>query len=49
MRVTVTGKGITQDSKRDFNIWVTNYEEPSDAAAPIKVTGQVICKLSLLR
>jgi hypothetical protein len=37
LRVTVTGKGMTQDSRRDFNIWVTNYEEPSDAAAPIKV------------
>ncbi|GFH07967.1 subunit of retromer complex, partial [Haematococcus lacustris] len=37
LRVTVTGKGMTQDSRRDFNLWVTNFEEPAMAAAPIKV------------
>lgn len=37
LRVSVTGKGMTPDSKRDFNIWVTNYEQASEAAAPIKV------------
>ncbi|KAJ9505457.1 hypothetical protein QJQ45_026137, partial [Haematococcus lacustris] len=37
LRVTVTGKGMTQDSRRDFNLWVTNFEEPAMAAAPIKM------------
>lgn len=39
LRVTVLGKGITPDSKRDFPIWVRNYEKLHEAAAPIKVGG----------
>ncbi len=38
LRVTVTGKGMQPDSKREFNIWVTNFEEANESAAPIKVS-----------
>eukprot|EP00199_Chlamydomonas_sp_CCMP681_P000650 CAMPEP_0119107076 /NCGR_PEP_ID=MMETSP1180-20130426/7935_1 /TAXON_ID=3052 ORGANISM="Chlamydomonas cf sp, Strain CCMP681" /NCGR_SAMPLE_ID=MMETSP1180 /ASSEMBLY_ACC=CAM_ASM_000741 /LENGTH=500 /DNA_ID=CAMNT_0007092509 /DNA_START=118 /DNA_END=1620 /DNA_ORIENTATION=- len=37
LRVSVTGKGMAPDARREFNIWVTNYEEASEAAAPIKM------------
>mmetsp|Transcript_6816 Transcript_6816/g.15085 ORF Transcript_6816/g.15085 Transcript_6816/m.15085 type:complete len:321 (+) Transcript_6816:316-1278(+) len=37
LRVTVTGKGMTPDSKKDFTFWVRNYEDVSEAAAPIKM------------
>ncbi|PNG99332.1 Vacuolar protein sorting-associated protein 26, partial [Tetrabaena socialis] len=36
LRVTVLGKGMTPDSKRDFPIWIRNYEKLHEAAAPIK-------------
>ncbi|KXZ45685.1 hypothetical protein GPECTOR_51g670 [Gonium pectorale] len=37
LRVTVGGKGMTPDSRRDFPIWVRNYEKLHEAAAPIKM------------
>lgn len=37
LRVSVVGKGMTPDSKRDFPIWVRNYEKLHQAADPIKV------------
>ncbi len=37
LRVTVVGKGMTPDSRRDFPIWVRNYEKLHEATAPIKV------------
>lgn len=37
MRVTVTGKGITPDCKKDSAFWVRNYEALHEATAPIKV------------
>lgn len=37
MRVTVTGKGITPDCKKDSAFWVRNYEAMHEATAPIKV------------
>ncbi len=39
LRVTVTGKGMTPDSKREFNIWVINYEPVNEAGPPIKAWG----------
>ncbi len=40
LRVTVTGKGMTADSKRDLPFWVRNYDLPPEAVPPIKVSGQ---------
>lgn len=40
LRVTVTGKGMTPDTKKEFNFWVTNYEAPSEVGQPIKVGCQ---------
>ena len=38
VKVTVTGKGMTPDSRGETGIWIRNYEEVSTApAAPIKV------------
>lgn len=37
VKVTVTGKGMVPDSRKEASFWVRNYEEPSEAAAPIKV------------
>lgn len=37
LRVTVLGKGMTPDSKRDFPLWVRNYEKLHEATTPIKV------------
>ncbi|KAG2493560.1 hypothetical protein HYH03_008374 [Edaphochlamys debaryana] len=37
LRVTVAGRGMTADSKRDFPLWVRNYEKLHEAAAPIKM------------
>jgi hypothetical protein len=37
LRVTVTGKGMVADTKRDFPLWVRNYEAPPDDAPPIKM------------
>ncbi|MEW5305273.1 MAG: hypothetical protein WDW36_007826 [Sanguina aurantia] len=37
MRVTVTGKGITPDCKKDSAFWVRNYEAMHEATAPIKM------------
>ncbi|PNW79418.1 hypothetical protein CHLRE_09g414200v5 [Chlamydomonas reinhardtii] len=37
LRVTVLGKGMTPDSKRDFPIWVRNYEKLHEATTPIKM------------
>ncbi len=35
--MTVLGKGMTPDSKRDFPLWVRNYEKLHEATTPIKV------------
>ncbi|KAG1668632.1 hypothetical protein FOA52_002485 [Chlamydomonas sp. UWO 241] len=37
VKVTVTGKGMIPDSKSDTGMWVRNYEEVSEAGAPIKM------------
>lgn len=37
IKVTVTGKGMVPDSKKEAGLWLRNYEEPSEAAAPIKM------------
>jgi hypothetical protein len=37
LRVTVTGKGMVADTKRDFPFWVRNYGEHEEEAPPIKV------------
>ncbi|EFJ42180.1 hypothetical protein VOLCADRAFT_77226 [Volvox carteri f. nagariensis] len=37
LRVTVVGKGMTPDSKRDFPLWVRNYEKLHEATVPIKM------------
>lgn len=37
LRVTVAGKGMAPDVKKDFPFWVRNYEGPGDEAPPIKV------------
>ena len=37
LRVTVTGKGMVPDTKRDFPFWVRNYEAPTNEPPPIKV------------
>lgn len=37
LRVTVLGKGMTPDSKRDFPLWVRNYEKLHEATTPIKM------------
>lgn len=37
LRVTVTGKGMVADTKKDFPFWVRNYDVPADAAPPIKM------------
>ncbi len=39
LRVTVSGKGMTADSKRDLPFWVRNYDLPPEAVPPIKVGG----------
>lgn len=55
LRVTVTGKGMTPDTKKEFNFWVRNYELPSEAAAPIKVSAHrqlavhCVCVITLLQ
>lgn len=41
LRVTVLGKGMTPDSKRDFPIWVRNYEKLHEATTPIKARMRV--------
>jgi hypothetical protein len=38
LRVTVGGKGMTPDSKREFPIWIRNYEKLHEASTPIKVS-----------
>jgi hypothetical protein len=35
--VTVTGKGMVADTKKDFPFWVRNYEAGSEEVNPIKV------------
>lgn len=37
LRVTVTGKGMTPDSKKEFPFWVRNYDVPSEGGPPIKM------------
>uniref|UniRef100_A0A7S3R0N7 Vacuolar protein sorting-associated protein 26 n=1 Tax=Dunaliella tertiolecta TaxID=3047 RepID=A0A7S3R0N7_DUNTE len=37
LRVNIAGKGMTPDTKHDSPIWVRNVEQPSEAAAPIKM------------
>ncbi|GIL50500.1 hypothetical protein Vafri_6639 [Volvox africanus] len=37
LRVTVVGKGMTPDSRRDFPIWVRNYEKLHEPTVPIKM------------
>lgn len=38
----VQGKGMTTDSRRDFPIWVRNYEKLHEATTPIKVGGNAM-------
>lgn len=38
LRVTVTGKGMVTDTKKEFPFWVRNYDKPAtDPSAPIKL------------
>lgn len=37
LKVTVSGKGMTPDSKKESQIWVRNYEAAPAAAPPIKM------------
>jgi len=37
LRVNIAGKGMTPDTKHDSTLWVRNFEQPTEAAAPIKV------------
>uniref|UniRef100_A0A7R9VN17 Vacuolar protein sorting-associated protein 26 n=1 Tax=Chlamydomonas euryale TaxID=1486919 RepID=A0A7R9VN17_9CHLO len=37
IKVSVTGKGMTPDSKSESGLWVRNYEEVSEAGTPIKM------------
>ncbi|GFR42844.1 hypothetical protein Agub_g3802 [Astrephomene gubernaculifera] len=37
LRVTVLGSRMSPDSKRDFPLWVRNYEKLHEATAPIKM------------
>lgn len=37
LRVTVTGKGMVTDTKREAPFWVRNYELPPEEAPPIKM------------
>jgi hypothetical protein len=46
LRVTVTGKGMAPDSRRDFPVWVTNYEEASEPGPPIKARRLLKCTVS---
>jgi hypothetical protein len=35
--VTVTGKGMVADTKKDYPFWVRNYDVAAEEAPPIKV------------
>ena len=35
--MTVSGKGMFPDTKRDVSFWVRNFESPPDEAPPIKM------------
>eukprot|EP00983_Pelagomonas_calceolata_P037219 1136240-Pelagomonas_calceolata.AAC.16 len=48
LRVNIAGKGMTPDTKHDSPIWVRNVEQPSEAAAPIKVRDVVILHVVIL-
>lgn len=37
LRVTLTGKGMGTDTKKDAPFWVRNYDVPPDEAPPIKM------------
>eukprot|EP00878_Enallax_costatus_P002454 GHUV01002633.1.p1 GENE.GHUV01002633.1~~GHUV01002633.1.p1 ORF type:complete len:335 (+),score=99.67 GHUV01002633.1:291-1295(+) len=37
LRVTMTGKGMVTDTKKDAPFWVRNYELPPEEAPPIKM------------
>ncbi|GBF91273.1 vacuolar sorting-associated protein [Raphidocelis subcapitata] len=37
LRVTVTGKGMVADTKKDFPFWVRNYDVHEEEAPPIKM------------
>lgn len=37
LRVTVTGRGMTVDSRQDFPFWVRNYDKASEPGPPIKM------------
>lgn len=37
LRVTMTGKGMVTDTKKDVSFWVRNYDTPPDEAPPIKM------------
>ena len=47
LRVTVSGKGMTADTKKEFPFWVRNYETPTEAAAPIKVLRPRCCTCNI--
>lgn len=44
LRVTMTGKGMVADTKKDAPFWVRNYDVPPDEAPPIKmeVRGRLV-------
>jgi len=37
LRITVTGKGMVADTKKDYPFWVRNYDVAAEEAPPIKV------------
>lgn len=37
LRVTMTGKGMGTDTKKDAPFWVRNYDIPPEEAPPIKM------------
>lgn len=41
LRVTMTGKGMVSDTKKDAPFWVRNYDTPPDEAPPIKMEVRV--------
>jgi hypothetical protein len=42
LRVTMTGKGMVSDTKKDAPFWVRNYDTPPDEAPPIKMEVRVV-------
>lgn len=45
LRVTMTGKGMGTDTKKDAPFWVRNYDVPPEEAPPIKMEVRGECLL----